>query len=404
MTSAAGGNARGADGARLRIGVDASCLGSRRGYGRHLRELLPRLLERDPGTEYVLLVDDKTAAEEVGALPARVVRPRTSASQTARARRSLRDLFTMGRAAARERLDLMYFPSVYSYFPVPRRLPVVVGFHDAIPERHGAIVFPSRAARLAWRAKVAHARRRARAVITVSDWSRAALVEALGIPADRVFVTIEAPSPEFQPPAAGGEPWRGALRARGLPGDARYFIYVGGFNPHKNLERLVDAFAQPARERGLHLLLVGDYSGDPFHADVAALRARIAQHGVGERVHLVGFVPDSELRGLYAGALALVLPSLEEGFGLPAVEAAACGTACVATDRSPLPQILEDGGLFVDPRDTGALRDALVRLADGAELRASLARGALARARKLTWEDTAEATHAVLVAAAGRRP
>ena len=135
---------------KLRIGIDATCLGSRRGYGRFLRELLPALLECDRHNEYVLFADRHTAAE-VEPLPARTVQPPTRASQvsaaSARGRRSLRDLWTMRRAVAKERLDLLYFPSVYSYFPVPARVPVVVCIHDTIAERYGRTVFPTRRAR-----------------------------------------------------------------------------------------------------------------------------------------------------------------------------------------------------------------------------------------------------------------
>ena len=390
----------------LRIGVDGTCLASQRGYGRFLRELLPPLLEFDRANEYVLFVDRHTAAR-LGPLPLRVVEPATSVGQaeaaSARGSRSLRDLWTMGRAVAREPLDLMYFPSVYSYFPVPGRVPVVVAFHDIIAERHARIVFPTLRTRWLWRAKVALALRRARAIITVSEWSRASLAERFRIPAERIFVTLEAPAAVFRPVADPG-PRRAWLRKRGLPEAVRYLIYVGGFNPHKDVGTLVEAFAALVKEergRDLHLLLVGDHADDVFHSDVAGLRARIARAGVGERVCFTGYVGDPELRDLYAGAVALVLPSLEEGFGLPAVEAAACGTPCVATCRSPLPQLLEGGGLFVEPSDAAALRSALARLIGDPSRRRELSAAALEAANRLSWRSTAEATRRALEWAAG---
>ena len=393
---------------KLRIGIDATCLGSRRGYGRFLRELLPALLECDRHNEYVLFVDRHTAAE-VEPLPARTVQPPTRASQvsaaSARGRRSLRDLWTMRRAVAKERLDLFYFPSVYSYFPVPARVPVVVGIHDTIAERYGRTVFPTRRARWLWNVKVALARRQACALITVSEWSRRSIVEWFGVAPEDVFVTVEAPAAAFRP-SDDPAPRRAWLRGRGLPEDAPYLLYVGGFNPHKNLARLVDAFADVVGSGGdggesdLWLLLVGDTAGDVFHAELGSLRAAIARAGVERRVHFAGYVDDAQLRHLYCGALALVLPSLEEGFGLPAVEAAACGTPCVATNRSPLPDLLEGGGLFVDPGDAPALRSALVQLARDADLRRTLGRSALSRAGSLSWSATARATRRALEAAA----
>lgn len=385
----------------LRIGIDATCLASRRGYGRFLRELLPPLLEEAPPHELVLFLD-RHAARESGPLPARSVQPETSASQagaaSARGSRNLRDLWIMGRAVARERLDAFYFPSVYSYFPVPPRLPVAVSFHDTIPERYGRIVFPTRGTRLFWNAKVALARRQARALITVSEWSRRRLCQQFHLAPERVHVAGEAPSPSFAP-ADDPAPRRTWLAGRGLSADARYLIYVGGFNPHKNLGMLVDAFAVLCRDdekSDVQLLLVGDHAGDVFHADVDALRGRIAAGGVHERVHFAGFVPDDELRHLYAGALALVLPSLEEGFGLSAVEAAACGTPCVATVHSPLPELLAGGGIFVHPEDAQGWRHALARIASEPELRGKLAPRALEAARSLSWRDAARVVRGVL--------
>jgi glycosyltransferase involved in cell wall biosynthesis len=394
---------------QLRIGIDATCLGSDRGYGRILRELLPPLLQDDRTNQYVLFLDHHTATE-IDTLPARTVRPATSASQaraaSGRGNRSLRDVWTMSRAVARERLNVMYFPSVYSYFPVSGGVPVVVGLTDVIAERHGRIVFPTRRARWLWTAKVALARRQARGIITISEWSRRGLSELFGFPPARIFVAVLAPGSAFEPvhdPAPGRE-W---LRRHGLPEEHPYLIYVGGFNPHKNLLALVDSFAElvfKRRRSSLFLLLVGDYAGDVFYADVEGLRAKIQESGLTDKVRLTGFVPDADLRYLYAGALALVLPSLEEGFGLPAVEAAACGTPCVATRNSPLPELLEGGGIFVDPSEPALLCDALDRLVVDRALRDRLATTALERARKLSWSATAKATRRALEAFAGAGP
>ena len=394
--------------AGLRIGIDGTCLASGRGYGRFLREVLPHLVENDEANRYVLFLDRESEAE-VSGLRVEVRRPETSRSQaraaSARGSRSLADLWRMGRAVAREPLDLMYFPSVYSYFPVLSRVPVAVSFHDTIAERYGRTVFPSLLTRLLWKAKVALALRQARGVLTVSEWSRDALADWFGIPREHIYVTVEAPSPAFGP-VADARPRRAWLRERGLDADAPYLIYVGGFNPHKNLVRLVDAFAEHLRkqpESGLWLLLVGDWAGDVFHADVEGLRTHIERAGVAGRVHFAGFVPDDELRHLYAGALAAALVSLEEGFGLPAVEAAACGVPCIATRNSPLPQLLDGGGIFLEPTDVDGLRDAVDRLVADDALRARLAAGALVRVRALSWSATADALREALVCVAQGR-
>ena len=383
----------------LRIGIDATCLASGRGYGRFVRELLPPLLREDDQNEYVLFADEHTAAELEG-LPGSHVLLATSQPQvqaaSARGRRRLSDMWRMGRAVAEASLDIVYFPSVYSFYPVPGPTPVAVAIHDVIPERYGDLVFPTRWNRLLWNAKVFWARRRARALITVSDWSRRALCEEFGTPRSEIYVTLEAPAPSFRP-ADEPETRRRWLVAHGLPEDADYFLYVGGFNPHKNLAMLIDAFAEQSRKRpALQLLLVGDHEGDVFHSDVAGLRERIAGRGIADRVHWAGYVEDEPLRHLYSGALALLLPSLEEGFGLPGVEAAACGTGCIATRNSPLPEILDGAGIFVDPHDPAALRAALTLVADDPAVRLGFGATALERVASLSWSSTARQTREAL--------
>jgi glycosyltransferase involved in cell wall biosynthesis len=276
---------------------------------------------------------------------------------------------------------------------------MAVAIHDTIPERHGAIVFPRWRNRAFWWAKSRAARLQARTIVTVSEYARRQIAETFAMPVERIFVTPEAPAPEFAPlPDASAAAAR-ALAARGIPPDP-YFVYVGGFNPHKNVAGLVRAFAEATNGRPVRLLLVGDHAGDVFHQDLARIHAEIERWEVGPRVHWTGFVPDAELRLLYAGALAAVLPAFEEGFGLPAVEAAACGAPCIATRESPLPEVLAGGGYFFDPHDPRQLAVGLRRALAAPHEREAWARAALARAGALSWDLTARATREALEATA----
>src|SRR5690606_39243732 len=258
-----------------------------------------------------------------------------------------------------------FSPSVYTYFPLPPGQRSVVAIHDTIAERFPELTLPTRRARLFWKAKVRLAAFQATVVVTVSDYSARELGRVMGIPRERIRVVGEAPAPAYRP----GQPEEAAAAAAafGVPAGAPWFTYVGGFNPHKRVDTIVRAHAQAVARTSSpppHLLLVGTLSDDDFHGNVEELRAAIERAGTAHLVNWTGFVPDDELRHLHSGATALILVSEMEGYGLPAVEAAACGAPVIATVESPLPELLEGGGVFVKAGDEQAIADAMVRLLD----------------------------------------
>jgi alpha-1,3-rhamnosyl/mannosyltransferase len=187
-----------------------------------------------------------------------------------------------------------------------------------------------------------------------------------------------------------------------VPQGAPWFTYVGGFNPHKRLDLIIRAHATVARAsaRPPHLLLVGTTSGDVFFGESGKLRTLVAECGTEALVHWTGFVPDEALRALHSGAVANLLPSECEGFGLPSVEAAASGAPVIATTESPLPELLAGGGIFVTPGDLDALTAAMHRLLTDSPFREQCAATALERARALTWAAGARATLDALCEAA----
>jgi glycosyltransferase involved in cell wall biosynthesis len=311
-----------------------------------------------------------------------------SRAASAAGRRRVRDLLAMGRAVARAKVDLVYFPASYSFFPVWSVKHVVVTMHDTLALAHPELVFPTWQGRVSWAIKEHAAVRWADRIMTVSQAARSDLLAWFRLPEERVRVMTEGPDAAFRPRPSGPES-DAALARHGVEPGARYVLYVGGLSPHKNLPRLLEAFARVDLP-GVRLVLAGDL-GDVFHTHVPELRAAVARLGLGDRVHFPGFVPDDDLVYLYNRAYALAQPSLLEGFGLPPVEAMACGVPVLYSRAGSLPEVVGDAGLDFDPTDVAAMAEALGRLLGDPALRDRLAQLALRRARRFNWEASARA-------------
>ena len=381
------------------IGIDVTCWSNRRGFGRFVRELVPELLRLDSDDRYVLFADRQTADEAAFPRPSRIVVGRTSVAPcraaSADGRRSIRDMLAMRRAVHQERIDLMFFPAVYSYFPIVNGVPAVVTFHDVIAETMSNLVFTTRRSRLFWNIKCRAAIARANRVLTVSHASARGLIDHFRITEDQVRVIHEAPSRAFRSTDGHQKINVDALERHGVKPDARYLLYVGGISPHKNLDTLVRAFGHVVADPALsdvRLLLVGDYENDAFRSCYDMLRGQIAQSHLEQHVRFLGYVCDEDLRHLYAAAQSFVLPSYLEGFGLPAVEAMACGAAVAASDRGSLPEVLGGAGHLFDPASDRSIAQSLHRLLTDDPYRADLQRRSLQRASQFSWEQSARRT------------
>lgn len=372
----------------MRIGIDACTWSHRRGYGRFTRMLVGALLAECPENEYILVVDSHTAAEGEFPEGARleVVATRVQPTQAASAEgaRSLGDLWKMSRAVSRLRCEVFFFPTSYSFFPLFCRTPAVIVFHDAIAEQHPSLIFSHWRARFFWKVKSWLARARANRIVTVSHDARAQLAAIFGLREAGIAVISEGPDPVFRPLAS--IPEKEALLARHrLPAGVPLVLYVGGISPHKNLDGLLRAMSK-IRARSWHLVLVGDFAGDSFlgcYREVAALAESLE---LADRVTFTGFVSDAELVLLYNLATALVLPSLSEGFGLPVIEAMACGLPVAASRRNSLPEIIGEAGLLFDPQSPPDMAEKISRLLDDEPLRNELRAKGLKRAENFSWQ------------------
>jgi glycosyltransferase involved in cell wall biosynthesis len=234
------------------------------------------------------------------------------------------------------------------------------------------------------------ARVQADRILTVSESARRDLLRVFGLPPARVHVVSEGSGSVFRP--RGDEAILGDARARyGLPAEGPLLLHVGGLSPHKNLQGLVRALGL-IQDRAWHLALVGDPQADGFHSGAATLKEEIAAAGLEGRVTLTGFVPDGDLALLYNASTMLVFPSLAEGFGLPALEAMACGLPVAASGRGALPEVLGDAGAFFDPQDPHAIAETVSGLLADPRARQRMREKGLARAQAFTWAAAARRT------------
>jgi glycosyltransferase involved in cell wall biosynthesis len=390
----------------MRVGIDGSSWLNRRGYGRFLRNIAPPLLEIDDGTRYVVYLDEHTA--ERVSLPEsaerRVVKLGRAVHEAASAEshRTPADILRMALAVSRDRLDAFVFPSLHTYVPVVGT-PTLLGVHDTIPEAYPELTHPGRRSRTYAALKRAVGLRRSSRVFTVSEASRQALAEEFGLAPEEIAVVPEAPDPAFGPRSP--DVVDAALAALGLE-RGRVFVTACGISPHKNLERLVEAYARLVAERPdvPPLVIAGDTTGDTYVSAGPQVRRVIAAHRLADRVLLPGHVSDETLACLYAGATAAVVPSLAEGFGLPAVEAAACGAPLILSDVPAHRETLDGAALFVSPTDVGAIAKAFADMLADDGRRSSLGERAAHAVSGLSWEASANALHAAVVAtAAGKR-
>ncbi len=354
---------------QLLVALDTThALINRTGLGRYAAELQPAL----------------EARPDVSVLPIRAVR-HMAASRPGRIAQGLRRealYYPEGfaRAARRIGAQLVHLPT-----PAPVRaagMPLVVTVLDLLPLRHPELF--TRQTRAHTHLYVPFVRRATRLIVP-SHYTRAEAIELLRVPPDRVVVIPIGHAPRFSPRPVD----RDALAELGI--GERYVLTVGTLEPRKNLVTVLRAFRRVADAvPDVDLVIAGGrgWRNDAFESELGGA-------GAARRVRLTGFVSDEQLVDLYAGAACFVFPSLAEGFGLPPLEAMACGAPVIASDRTALPEVVGDAALLVDPRDPVALAAQIVRVLDDSQLAAGLREAGVERARGFTWAATAAATERV---------
>lgn len=374
----------------MHIAIDAHSVGAGlAGNESYITNLIESLAEIDTANRYTLYVTRREAVERFeGRWPhvsIRLTLPHTPL---------LRIPLTLSAELRRRPVDLLH---VQYTAPPLAPCPVVATIHDLSFE-HLPETFKRRS-RTQLRLTVRRTARMASAVIAPSEFSRRDLIETYQLPPERVKRTPLAAAPHFAPVTDEAE----RRRVRELYQiSGEYILAVGAIQPRKNLVRLVEAYADLRRRRPQaklpQLVLVGK-RGWLYGETLSAAR----RHTRDGDIHFAGYVREGDLPALYTDATAFVYPSYFEGFGLPLLEAMACGAPVITGNRTSLPEVVGQAGLLFDPFDIDALSAALGRVIDDGALRQQLRARGLERARAFSWHETARLTLKVYEEAARHR-
>jgi alpha-1,3-rhamnosyl/mannosyltransferase len=359
------------------------------GIGTYIRQLLRAVARRPESEAYRFRVYRRAADRELLAdLPERFEMVSEESAGY-----SVSELTRFAWRLWRDRLDL-YHATHYVLPPLPRGKAVVT-IHDIIHLLYPQFL-PSRAAHLYARSMIRRALRRADRIITVSYNSKRDLVDYFSVSPARIEVIYNGVSPRFRPDVPAEERDR-VVRQYGLP--SPYLLFLGGEKPHKNLQGVVRAFAQARRLADLPhaLALAGPPARNP-----ARLAALISALELDDRVFRPGLVAEEDLPGLVTGADVLLYPTLYEGFGLPVIEAMACGTPVLTSATSALQEIAGGYAYLVDPMDVDAIARGIVALATDEKTRADFRELGKKRALDFSWDKAAEKTLEVYRAALGQ--
>jgi glycosyltransferase involved in cell wall biosynthesis len=363
----------------VRIGIDARKLHDF-GIGTYIRNLLRQLARLDRETEFVVFCrpDDREALTSLGENFRPV--PERSANY------SVAEQLSIPLALRREGITLFHAP--HYVLPPLVRCRSVVTIHDCIHLMFPQYL-PSRLALQYARTSIALAARRAARVMTVSESSKRDILRFVDVKPEKIDVIYNAYDERFTIEPREEDVVR--VRERYQLHD-EFVLYAGNVKPHKNLERLIDAF-DLVRKRGLdHLKLV--MIGDDI-SKYTALRRAVHQHQLHKYVRFLGYLPEETLAVMYRLAGVFVFPSLYEGFGLPPLEAMASGTPVVTSNVSSLPEVAGDAAVLVDPYDARSIADGIHRVLTDETLRRDLRKKGVARAGMFSWEASVRRVHKI---------
>jgi glycosyltransferase involved in cell wall biosynthesis/ubiquinone/menaquinone biosynthesis C-methylase UbiE len=370
----------------MKIAIDVSlAVGESAGVGSYTRGLLEGLAAVDPDNEYILYSYLDFPQSPQPTLPQR---PNFSLQILQLGGEHWECLWSRADLPPKEALDAVHvLHSPFFNAPKEHHGALVVTIHDVSfllqPQFH------TEANRLHCFQGTLNAALYADRIIAVSQQTKQDLIDYFSIPHERIRVIHEAPRKVYTP-ERDVEVIRSALERLGI--FHNFILFVGSIEPRKNLRTLLQAYATyVTRHAGEEWLVVAGGKGW-LNNDLSQVAAEL---GIAKRVKFLGYVHEADLRVLYSAAKLFVYPSIYEGFGLPPLEAMACGAPVITSNTSALPEVVGDAALLVDPHNSEALYQAMERVLCNHDLRARMRQQSLARATFFSWERTAEETLAV---------
>jgi glycosyltransferase involved in cell wall biosynthesis len=360
---------------QLRIGIDIHSVGSQKGGNEtYYRELIKEMIQFSCDHSFFLYYTDPRAGQQIASSD------RFSLERLLPSHRMLRIPFTLPLRVRNDKLDVFH-----AQFIVPPFLKckTVTTIPD-IAYEHVPQFFPAR--QRAWlKLLVRESAKRADHIITVSEYSKSDIVQTYGVSREKITVTYEGAGEEFLP--LDREKAKEELaRKYGINGE--FILYLGRLQARKNLARLVESYAR-IRKSGLRHKLVLAGKQDSLFRPVLS---RIRELKLENDIVLPGYVPAEDMTTFFNAAEVFVYISFYEGFGLPIMEAMACGTPVITSRGSSLEEVAGDGALLVDPTDDASIADALTRVLSDYELRHRLGQAGLARSRQFKFKNAAEQT------------
>lgn len=350
----------------MKIAIDTqTTLGQKTGFGFYVKNLVEALEKVDPTDEYIKI---SPKVEKDFSTPQRL----------------FWDQISFPRKAKKAKVDLLHQPCFSA--PLFYKGKIVVTCHDLI-----SIFFPENlplASRLFYSKWMPYSYRRADMIIAISEHTKKDIMTLLKIPEEKIRVIHSAANKDFQP--VRSKAMIEMVQKKYHTGQ-KYFLDVGTIEPRKNLPFLVRDYALAVKQGVEENLVITGKKGW-YYENLFELVDKL---NLGKKVIFTGYVDEKDLPALYSGATAFVFPSIYEGFGLPPLEAMACGVPVISSNTSSLPEVVDGAGILLPPKDEQVWADNMVKISRDKKLALNLSRLGLIQAKKFSWEETARKTFLV---------